>query len=350
MNRHKTSMLTVALVVLLVIAIFVPVPYVIEGPGPLFNTLGASHGRQYVNISGVKTYATSGELNMTTVSVFGGPGEGVDLFQAIGAVLSSRYHVLPREALYPENLTQSQNAAINAEAFSTSQSFAIGAAMKYLHQHVNEQIVVSSIQDGMPAQGKLSAGDVIVAIDGVKAVTPQQTVNLVHVPPVGRVATFTVLRNSVSRDIKIKTVPKPGSPKVPYVGIGVDTLYSADFPITFGVNDVGGPSAGTMFALAIIDKLTPGGLANGKVIAGTGTIDPDGAVGPIGGIAQKMIGARDHGAVLFLAPIENCDEVIGHIPDGLTVTPIHTLSGAVQTLRDYRAGKMLKHCEVKNSK
>jgi PDZ domain-containing protein len=99
-----------------------------------------------------------------------------------------------------------------------------------------------------------------------------------------------------------------------------------------------------LFAIGIIDKLTPGALTQGKIIAGTGTIDPDGNVGEIGGIRQKLIGARDAGAVLFLAPEGNCDEVIGHIPDGLTVVAIETLKDAMDEIEAFNAGKTVTPC------
>ena len=107
---------------------------------------------------------------------------------------------------------------------------------------------------------------------------------------------------------------------------------------------VGGPSAGTMFAIGIIDKLTPGALTEGKVIAGTGTISPDGKVGEIGGIQQKLIGARNAGAVLFLAPQSNCQDVIDHIPDGLTVASIATLSEAMTAINAFNTGAKVNPC------
>src|SRR5690606_10810906 len=104
-----------------------------------------------------------------------------------------------------------------------------------------------------------------------------------------------------------------------------------DFPfdVTIQLDNVGGPSAGMMFALGIVDVLTPGEATGGEDIAGTGTIAGDGDVGPIGGIRQKLYGARDAGADWFLAPQENCDEVTGHVPDGLRVVSVDTLADAL---------------------
>src|SRR5690606_2869586 len=116
------------------------------------------------------------------------------------------------------------------------------------------------------------------------------------------------------------------------VGISLTTDYDFPVDVRLQLDNVGGPSAGMMFALGIIDTLTPGGLNGGKKIAGTGTIDAAGTVGPIGGIRQKLYGARDAGATVFLAPESNCDEVVGHVPDGLDVFRTGTLEESMRIL------------------
>jgi len=114
--------------------------------------------------------------------------------------------------------------------------------------------------------------------------------------------------------------------------------YDFPFEVSIQLDNVGGPSAGQMFALGIMDKLTPDSLNGGKRVAGTGTIDNVGNVGAIGGIRQKMYGARSAGATIFLAPASNCDEVTGHIPAGLQVFAVKTLSDSVKVLDAVRAG------------
>jgi Lon-like protease len=118
------------------------------------------------------------------------------------------------------------------------------------------------------------------------------------------------------------------------------------FPFTVKINisNIGGPSAGMMFALGIIDKLTKDSLSGGKFIAGTGEIDPAGDVEPIGGIQQKMAGARDAGATVFLAPAGNCSDTSGAVPAGLRVVKVSTLAGAVQDLQNIKAGRPVPSC------
>jgi PDZ domain-containing protein len=122
------------------------------------------------------------------------------------------------------------------------------------------------------------------------------------------------------------------------IGINVTMEYQFPFKVEIQLDKVGGPSAGMMFALGIIDKLTPGAIQGGADVAGTGTIDQAGTVGPIGGIQQKLYGAKNAGADWFLAPAENCNEVTGHIPDGLKVFAVKTIDDSIAVLDAIRTG------------
>ena len=351
MRSRLKPTLTWTLLILLGAAMFIPVPYVMTSPGPVFNTIGEVNEIELISISGTETYPTEGELEMTTVSEYGGPQEGLDMFQAIWGWIDPDRRVVPRESVYPEGETEEENAARNVEAFSTSQSYAIAAAMDYLDQPIKEQVIVTSVGLDTPAQDKLRAGDEILTVDGVPMTTPEQVVEAVRSKPIGTDLNFSVMRGGTKLEVVVTSGTRSDDPEteqneatIPYIGIGIDINYSAEFEIKFGVTGVGGPSAGTLFAIGIIDKLTPGALTQGKIIAGTGTIDPDGNVGEIGGIQQKLIGARDAGAVLFLAPAGNCDEVNGHIPDGLTVAAIETLEDAMDEIEAFNAGATVTPC------
>ena len=351
MRSRLKPTLTWTLLILLGAAMFIPVPYVMTSPGPVFNTIGEVNKIELISISGTETYPTEGELDMTTVSEYGGPQEGLDMFQAIWGWIDPDRRGVPRESVYPEGETEEENTARNVEAFSTQQSYAIAAAMDYLDQPIKEQVIVTSVGLDTPAQDKLRAGDEILTVDGVQMTTPEQVVEAVRSKPIGTDLNFSVMRGGTKLEVVVTSGTRLDDPEteqneatIPYIGIGIDINYSAEFEIKFGVTGVGGPSAGTLFAIGIIDKLTPGALTQGKIIAGTGTIDPAGNVGEIGGIQQKLIGARDAGAVLFLAPAGNCDEVIGHIPDGLTVAAIETLEDAMDEIEAFNAGATVTPC------
>jgi PDZ domain-containing protein len=350
MRKYLPSLVT-TLGLLIVIAASIPVPYVLLEPGPVFNTLGSDSGKPIIKIAGTKTYPTTGELNMTTVSESGGPEEGINLFQATWGWLNPDATVLPREALYDEGTTQEEDFQAASEDFSTSQSNAIAAALRYLDKPVHTELTITSISYGAPADGKLHAGDHILSVDGYAATSPARVVQIIRSQKIGTTHAFVVDRANKGTTVKVKSAAHPDDPttkiderKTPYVGIGVGYFYRADFTINFGLEDVGGPSAGGMFALALIDKLTPGPLTDGKIIAGTGTMSPTGKVGPIGGIQHKLLGASKAGAKLFLAPRSNCDEVVGHIPAGLTVVPVSTLGQAVAAINGFNAGNKLPQC------
>jgi len=258
--------------------------------------------------------------------------------------------ILPVEQVFPEPVDQAVVKQENAQAFDESQSAAISAAMSYLDRPVISQVTTASVTVGGPSDGIIAPGDQIVSVAGVDVKDSADVGRAVRSQPVGTSLTL-VLRPvpieggaAVERTVTVTSAPRPDKPEVPYIGITVATEYRASFPITFGLKDVGGPSAGMMFSLGIVDKLTTGQLNGGRHVAGTGTIDPSGAVGPIGGIAQKVVGARNAGAELFLAPVDNCADLVGAVPEGLTVTPVTTLSEAVKATEAWVAGRRVPSC------
>jgi len=335
---------TLTTLVLLGVAFLMPVPFVKLAPGPTFNVIGEVDGQHVIEISGTKTYPTNGNLDMVTVLESGGPRGGLTFVDAIASWLNPSDAVVPRELLFPDDETGEDVEQKQAISFSTSQSDAIAAAMNYLKKPVVSQIVVTAVYAESPSDGKLQPRDELLKVDGTEITSPDQVAVAVRGKPIGTTFTFTINRDGEEQQVDVTSEPNPDDATVPYIGIGVGVFYSAEFPINFTLQDVGGPSAGLMFTTGIIDMLTPGDLTGGKYIAGTGTIAPDGTVGPIGGIRQKLAGARNNGATLFLMPQSHCEEAAGHVPDGLTVVPIKTLSDAISSIENYVAGKPLASC------
>lgn len=321
----------------------VPVPFVALSPGPTFNTIGDVGGTPLITISGEQTYPTAGTLDMTTVSERGGPFGAMYVSRALAGWLDPTVRVVPTEALYPADVPAEQVAQENQADFVDSQSSAVAAALHQLDIPVQEHVVVSSVTSGTPADGVLEPGDVVLSVDGTEVTTPDQVGAAVRAGAPGDEVVLRIDRDGDERTVTVVAGTSPTTGGA-YLGITVATAYEAPFEIDFTLDDVGGPSAGLMFSLGIVDKLTPGYLNGGREVAGTGTIDPDGVVGPIGGIQQKLVGARDSGSTLFLAPRSNCDEVAGHVPDGLTVAAVGTLDEAVDALDDYVAGRAVPSC------
>ncbi|WP_405684690.1 PDZ domain-containing protein [Streptomyces sp. NBC_00057] len=351
MPRRTATMLasTLILIALLCAGVLIPVPYSEMSPGPTVNTLGKVEGEPVLQISGRKTYPTSGNLNMTTVRVTGAD-YNMNLVEAVYGWLAHDSVVVPHDTLYPGGKTEQQSTQENAEEFSQSQESAKVAALTELGIPVSSRVVVSTVVKGSPAQGKLHAGDVIKQVDGSAVKQPEDVAKLVTRHKPGEDVTFTIIPAKTaqaaekagkepegSRKIAITTVKAPKENRA-IVGIQAGTDHTFPFRIDIKLADVGGPSAGLMFSLGIIDKLTPTELTGGKFIAGTGTIDDKGKVGPIGGINMKLVGARNAGARYFLTPDDNCKAAASDTPSGLTLVKVKTIDDAKKSLEKIRAG------------
>ncbi|WP_406383779.1 PDZ domain-containing protein [Streptomyces sp. NBC_01618] len=351
MPRRTATMLasTLILIALLCAVLLIKVPYSEMSPGPTENTLGKVDGQPVLQISGHKTYPTSGNLNMTTVRVTGADYR-MNLVEAVYGWLAHDSVVVPHDTLYPDGKTEQQSTQENAEEFSQSQESAKVAALNELHIPVSSRVVVSTVIKDSPAQGKLHAGDVIKQVDGTAVKQPEDVAKLVTRHKPGEDVTFTIIPAKTAleaekagkepegtRKIVITTAKAPKENRA-IVGIQAGTDHTFPFRIDIKLADVGGPSAGLMFSLGIIDKLTPTDLTGGKFVAGTGTIDDKGKVGPIGGINMKLVGARDAGARYFLTPDENCKAAATDIPSGLTLVKVKTIDDAKKSLEKIRAG------------
>jgi PDZ domain-containing protein len=314
---------------------------VILGPGPTLNTLGESSGQPLITISGHPTYKTTGNLNLVTVSYQGGPGSDTNIFQALRAWLDPSEAVVPETELFPAGQSAQQTQAQDTEEMTSSQQTATAAALTQLHIPYQTVVSVVSTVPGYPASTVLKAGDVIEAVDG-KPVTDQTSLSsMITAHPTGTVLTLEVLRAGKTLTIPVASKASGGTA---VIGVEVQEQYKFPFTVSISVGDIGGPSAGMMFALGIIDKLTPDNLTDGKFIAGTGEITASGQVQPIGGIQQKMVGARSAGATIFLTPAGNCSDTTGAVPAGLRLVKVSTLSQAMSDLEAIKAGKPVPSC------
>ena len=344
---RRTLTLAVAgfLVVLLsAVAALLPVPYVALEAGPVTNTLGSVGKTQLIRIDGRETYPVSGNLDLTTVHVLGGPGSQLGLVTALRGWLDDGIAIVPEDTVYPPGETAKEAEKESAAEMRDSQENATTAALHELGIPVEITSFVQDVPAGSPSTGKLEKGDELVAIDGTPVAGGTQLRELITAHDPGDEVQVTVRRDGAERTETITTEKAEDGRAI----VGITTRDEADYPFTVDISleDVGGPSAGLMFALGIVDKLTPGSLTDGAHIAGTGTIDDTGHVGAIGGITQKMIGAERAGATVFLAPAGNCDEARKTVPDGLRLVKAGTLSSAVSSLEQLAEGRTegLPHC------
>lgn len=340
--RPGGVILVIAFVLLALLAL-APSPYVIQQPGPVFDTLGNVPTGQVdedteevpmIEIAGTETFETEGSLDMLTVSVVGTPEQRPTWVEVALSWFDASKAVLPIEAVYPPGVTSEQRDEENAALMTDSQQTAVAAALRALDYEVQEEVVVGDIPDGAPAEGRLEVGDVLLRANGetVDTITALRRIIADNGPD--SAVSFDIRRDGADETVEVTPAEQTlddGSTSVA-VGIVPTSSYEFPFEVSIQLENVGGPSAGMMFALGIIDKVTEGPLTDGRTIAGTGTIDDDGNVGPIGGIRQKLYAAEGADADYFLAPAANCDDVVGHVPGDLDVYAVATLDEALRVL------------------
>ena len=313
-----------------------PSPYVIEQPGPVFDTLGTSgEDVPLISIPDEPTYPTEGTLDMLTVSVVGNPQSLPTWIEVAAAWFDRTKAVVPVAQIFPPTSTVEERDEANQAEMTGSQQEAIAAALTELGYPIGQRVSVAQIPDDSPADGVLEPGDEILAVAGEPVADVPALRDAVQASGTQQPVTLTIERDGADQDVQVTPVEVDGAA---VIGIVAGAVFDFPFEVDIRLDDVGGPSAGMMFALGIIDKLTEGALNGGESVAGTGTIDVAGEVGAIGGIRQKMFGAVDAGAQYFLAPADNCNEVVGHVPDGLSVFSVATLDDALAALRGIDSG------------
>lgn len=331
LRKGKPHLAATFLILILFIALVLPLPYVIFKPGKPSNVLGTM-------ISVPSSFAESdlaardkeGRLYLTTVFVTT-PRSKVFGAEILKAWIRGDETVYPRSSIYPEDSDPKQIKGQEKLQMTTSQEFAIYNALSYLGYKIETRARVVEILKQSDAMDQLEIGDVITKVDGREVFSATEIVDLVRAKSPEEEISIEVVRDGARL-----TFPKVGlmeNDQGSAIGIFLAVDFDSPVEIDIEISDTGGPSAGMIFALGIIEKMTAEDLVRGRKIAGTGTIDAQGRIGAIGGIANKLIGARRSGVTIFLAPVNNCDEIT-HIPDGLQVIPVATLKEAVEVLRD----------------
>jgi PDZ domain-containing protein len=245
--------------------------------------------------------------------------------------------VIPEEQVYPEGQTAEEAKEQSQAEMRDSQENATTAALRHLGIPVQTRLLVRDVLPGSPAGGKLRSGDQLLSVDGEPVTGGSQLRELITAREPGDRVEIVVRRDGGRLTTTLTTTGAEDGRAI--VGITTRDVARYPFDVEIKLEDVGGPSAGLMFALGIVEKLTPGSLTGGKHVAGTGTIDDRGHVGAIGGITQKMIGARREGATVFLVPPGNCAEAADTRPDGLRLVRAETLTSSVSALERLAEGR-----------
>ncbi|MGY1915552.1 YlbL family protein [Blastococcus sp. SYSU DS0973] len=338
---RRSAVLSVGAVLLLLFGLLgtsVPVPYVAQVPGPTFDTLGEIDGEPIIAVEGRERNEVEGALNLTTVGVSRG---GLSLVQAVRGWFDDEVSVVPEESVYPPDRSEEETRQVNRQAFLTSEQAAESLALGELGYP--QKVVVREVPEGSQSEGRLEEGDALESVDGQPVPNTDVLADVLTGIPAGTSVPVTYTRLGEPGTTEVTTGAAEGR-EGSLLGISVLDQPAAPFDVDIQVADVGGPSAGLMLTLGILDLVGEEDLTGGAVIAGTGTIDLEGDVGPIGGIALKMVAARDIGAEVFLVPEGNCAEAVAAPDTGVPTARVATLDDALEALADVRAGRTPESC------
>ncbi|HET7476545.1 MAG TPA: S16 family serine protease [Dermatophilaceae bacterium] len=325
-------MVFVTLAALLVV---MPVPFVAWSPGRVHDTLGSLNSQPMIRVEGTRSFPTTGELDITTLSVTRADSR-LTLPEAVLAYWLPNRDALPRDVVYPPGKSAAEVESEEADMMATAQDDAVVAALRAAGQPVTEHPAIASVTVRGPSHRRLMPGDLVLAVDNVSVRTGDQVGELIRRHPVGDVVSFRVLRDDRQTTVGVRTAASPDAQRRPAVGITVGPGYDYVPDISFDLGHrIGGPSAGLIFATAIYDKITEGPLLSGAHIAGTGSITPAGVVGPIGGIQQKIAAADKAGASAFLVPSGNCARA-ADVHTDMTLIKISTLQEGIDALNQLR--------------
>jgi PDZ domain-containing protein len=300
----------------------IEIPYVAFSPGPVADASNS------VRAEGVDVFPPEGELLMLTVV-----SQDVNLFEALIAGLDPNIDLVRKEAVRRPGETDEEYRNRVLQQMDDSNFRSIYVALDVLgYEMVPIEVVINELVEGVPAAGVLELGDSILEVDGIPIESAEDIGPIMEGREVGSNLALKVSRNGEIVDLDVELAERSDEPGAPMIGVVLGELTEPPFPLSLSPGDIGGPSAGMMHTLAIIDALTEGDMTKGQVIAGTGTIRIDGTVGPIGGIRQKVVGAEAAGASHILVPVDNYERALTADRSHIEIVPIADIQEAMEFL------------------
>jgi PDZ domain-containing protein len=300
----------------------VQLPLFVIGPGPAREVL------PLIDIEGAPTFQPDGRLLLTTIST-----GRLNAYHAVRAWIDPEAQVVTERTLVPRGQTDRQYEQVSLSQMDGSKVAAVAVALERVTNYPREHgrgVIIQATLPGTPAEGALFPGDLVTSIDGRRLGSVGELTAAIRIAGTQRVLRLTVrpLEGGASRTVRIRPARHPGEPQ-PIIGVSVVNNFPFEVRIESG--DIGGPSAGLMWALGVTDLLTPGDLTGGRTVAGTGDVGLDGSVAPIGGVAFKVAAAEDAGAGVFLVPRGNMSEARG-VADAIELVPVATVQDALRYL------------------
>ena len=335
MRQRVIAVVGVVALIGLVFALnFYRLPVVALSPGPMEDVLAR------LKVEGSRVYDSEGKLYLTSVGI----DDNVRFYEALLDMANRDVQLVPRAQLYPEEQDSAEIDKENVALMDRSKETATVVALRQVGYKIEPSgVEVTEVVAGAPADGKLRAGDEILAADGHLVDSTDEVRKAITGHKPGERVAFRVERGKGEKNVSVEVQEVEDQPRV---GILLRDLFP-DLPVKVTIqtqNNIGGPSAGLMFTLSIIDKLTSQDLTGGRRIAGTGEIALDGSVLPVGGVGEKLIAVHRLGVTTFLIPAENCAGVKGQVPDGLRLVKVSKVDDALRFLRDPKAAASAPGC------
>ena len=331
-NLSKSRKAVVVFLIALMPIGLIKTEYYFMSPGPPY--------QWEIDYGNNDNYTFEGNLFQLTVR-----RDEANVFVYLWSLINESYDLYPREVILPDGVTPEELSEISIQNMRTSENVAIAVALKNIGYEIESKgdgVAVVGLLDDSPVKDKLKKGDLINSINNTDIYSATEFIATLRTYLVGETVSIGLLReiDGIKEQIYIKTtlvehVEYEGEPMVGFLATTVNERFDFPFEIDIKTGNVGGPSAGLMMALNVYNNLIPEDITNSKIIAGTGTIEIDGSVGPVGGIKQKIIAAKRAGAELILVPVSNFEEAQPFETDKTAIVAVDSFDEALAVISQY---------------
>jgi len=335
-NLSKTNkkLLIIFLVVFITLSslALIKTDYYFMSPGPPY--------QWEINYVDINTFDFEGNLFQLTVR-----RDEANALIYVWSLLNDSYDLYPKEVILPDGVTPKELSEISIQNMRASENVAIAVALKYLGYEIDTKgdgVLVVGLLDNSPVKDKLKKSDLLNSINNIEIFSATEFISTLRTYSIGETVSIGLLREveGVKEQIYIETtliehVEYQGEPMVGFLATTVNERFDFPFEIDIKTGNVGGPSAGLMMALNVYNNLIPEDITNSMIVAGTGTIEIDGSVGPVGGIKQKIIAAKRAGAELILVPVANFEEASQFETDKTAIVAVDSFDEALSVISQY---------------
>ena len=332
-SKNKKLLIVILFTFILISSLsFIQTEYYFMSPGPPY--------QWDIDFGEVKNYQFDGSLFQLTVR-----RDEANLLIYLWSMVNDSYDLYPREVILPDGVTPQELSDISIQNMRTSENVAIAVALKNLGFDITSKgdgVAVVGILDDSPVRDKLKKGDLLISINNKSISTATEFISTLRTYSIGETISIGLMRevDETKKDLSIETtliehVEYEGEPMVGFLATTVNQRFDFPFEIDIKTGNVGGPSAGLMMALNVYNNLTQDDITNSLIIAGTGTIEIDGSVGPVGGIRQKVIAAKRAGSQLILVPTANFKEASPFSTDETAIVAVDSFEEALKVISDY---------------